>query len=240
MKKLLVCLFGLLFTVVAFATSIDSGATSADCDNATLGQYNGTANLEMDWQPNTINIRWYDGENQLTVQNVAQSCTYGGDLNLPTAPTKKGYTFDGWTIDKTCGLKNVDPGIGSGIYASRNSDGSVSCYGQGCSNYNPTENERWAVIFNYGTVVGESLCSSTYGNDAHIGTPDVNSTGNYCWCRITGFLWPEGGLCSTVSGWMAEYPNSSRTCADYCATTCAYRVFQYDYRRQTLYNSLPR
>ena len=103
-KKLWIFVFGFIFTVGAFATGIDSGATSADCDNATLGQYNGTANLEMDWQPNTINIRWYDGENQLSVQSAAQTCSYGGALYLPTAPTKKGYTFEGWE------LKHAIPG----------------------------------------------------------------------------------------------------------------------------------
>ena len=96
-KYLFAVLFG-LFTCPLFATGIDAGATSADCDNATLGQYNGTANLEMDWQQNTILVDWYDGDNLLSVQNAAQTCSYGGDLYLPTAPTKKGYTFEGWTL----------------------------------------------------------------------------------------------------------------------------------------------
>ena len=96
-KHLFAVLFG-VFISPLFATGIDSGAASADCDSATLGQTSGTANLEMDWQPNTINIRWYDGENQLSVPTNAQTCSYDGALYLPTAPTKKGYTFEGWEV----------------------------------------------------------------------------------------------------------------------------------------------
>ena len=91
MKKFLMFVCGImLFTCPLFATGIDSGATNADCDNATLGQYNGTANLEMDWQPNTINVRWYSDDTQLS-------------LYLPTPPTKKGYTFEGWKVVKVPG-----------------------------------------------------------------------------------------------------------------------------------------
>ena len=96
-KYLFAVLFGLFITPL-FATGIDSDATSADCDNATLGQYNGTANLEMDWQPNTINVRWYSDDTQLSVPTNAQTCSYDGDLYLPSAPTKKGYTFEGWEL----------------------------------------------------------------------------------------------------------------------------------------------
>ena len=96
-KYLFAVLFGLFITPL-FATGIDANATSADCDNATLGQYNGTANLEMDWQPNTINVRWYSDDTQLSVPTNAQTCSYDGALYLPTPPTKKGYTFEGWKV----------------------------------------------------------------------------------------------------------------------------------------------
>ena len=43
-KYLFAVLFG-LFTCPLFATGIDSGATSADCDNATLGQYKHLVNI---------------------------------------------------------------------------------------------------------------------------------------------------------------------------------------------------
>ena len=52
----------------------------------------------MDWQPNTINVRWYSDDTQLSVPTNAQTCSYDGDLYLPSAPTKKGYTFEGWEL----------------------------------------------------------------------------------------------------------------------------------------------
>lgn len=44
----------------------------------------------------TVNITWQDVENP----GDAATCTYGGDLNFPDAPTKPNYTFKGWTVGK--------------------------------------------------------------------------------------------------------------------------------------------
>jgi hypothetical protein len=99
MKKILLFLCAIFFTTNVFATGVGANDTTAPCDNETLGQTSGTVNVEVNWQPNTINIRWYDGENQLTVQSTAQSCVYDDDLYLPNVqPTKTGYTFKGWTV----------------------------------------------------------------------------------------------------------------------------------------------
>lgn len=43
----------------------------------------------------TININWYVGDSVYSTS----TCTVGGDLTLPTAPTKYGYTFMGWEVD---------------------------------------------------------------------------------------------------------------------------------------------
>ena len=69
---------------------------STTCDTATLGQSenNSTANVEADWNANTININWYDGENVVSTN----TCTYDGTITLPTQPTKTGYTFAGWQL----------------------------------------------------------------------------------------------------------------------------------------------
>ena len=49
-----------------------------------------------------INLRWYDGDTELTVQPAAQSCVYGEKITLPdTIPTKPGYTFAGWQLRGT-------------------------------------------------------------------------------------------------------------------------------------------
>ena len=97
MKKVLL-LFLLFFISPTFATGI-SGA-SAPCDNATLSQYSGTVNAEIDWEPNVIGITWYDGDTKLTVPTESQSCTYDNVITVPPQPTKLGYTFNGWKVKK--------------------------------------------------------------------------------------------------------------------------------------------
>ena len=98
MKKLFV-LFLCLCVGDSFASGIASNSETAPCTNNTLETYSGNSNLSADWQPNTINISWYNENEKLTVQQSAQSCVYDGTLSVPaTPPTRTGYTFAGWTI----------------------------------------------------------------------------------------------------------------------------------------------
>ena len=97
MKKLL-SVFLFVFALPVFATGISG--TSAPCDNATLSQYSGTVNAEIDWEPNVIGITWYDGDTKLTVPTESQSCTYDNVVTVPPQPTKLGYTFNGWKVKK--------------------------------------------------------------------------------------------------------------------------------------------
>ena len=97
MKKFFVALF-MLLSVPAFATGVASTASTADCNNATLNTYTGTSNLSAGWQPNTIDLHWYNGDTEIT-SGVQTSCVYDGTLTPPaTIPTKTGYTFKGWTV----------------------------------------------------------------------------------------------------------------------------------------------
>jgi hypothetical protein len=108
-KRILSFLFVIIFTTSALATGIGATDTTASCDNNTLGQTSGTANVEIDWQPNTINISWYSDSTQLNVQSSAQSCVYDDDLYLPTTqPTKTGYTFKGWKLSVPSGYTRLD------------------------------------------------------------------------------------------------------------------------------------
>ena len=101
MKKLLL-VFVFVFLSPAFATGIGSEINAA-CDNATLSKYTGTADIEINWEPNTINLNWYDGDTKLTVQSSAQSCVYDSTLTVPEQPTKPGYTFNGWKVIRVPG-----------------------------------------------------------------------------------------------------------------------------------------
>ena len=88
-----------LFVGDSFASGIASNAASAPCTNNTLETYSGNSNLSADWQPNTINLTWYNEQEKLTVQQSAQSCVYDGTLSIPaTQPTRVGYTFAGWKV----------------------------------------------------------------------------------------------------------------------------------------------
>lgn len=50
--------------------------------------------MTANWTGNTINVTWYDGDTEYD----SNQCTYGGELDVPTAPTKTGYTFKGWRV----------------------------------------------------------------------------------------------------------------------------------------------
>ena len=96
-KLLLVSLF--IFTLPAIGSGINANSASAPCTNNTLETYSGNSNLQADWQPNEIQLRWYNENERLTVQQSAQSCTYDGTLTIPsTQPTRTGYTFAGWEV----------------------------------------------------------------------------------------------------------------------------------------------
>ena len=96
MKKLiLICVSIFMFSNICLASGVSPTATSADCDNATLSTYSGTTNLQANWEPNTIDITWYNGNDVF----ATNSCVYDDILTLPSGtPTKTGYTFDGWRV----------------------------------------------------------------------------------------------------------------------------------------------
>ena len=94
MKKVFVLIL-MLLSVQSFATGIASNTPTAPCDNATLAKYSGTVNAEINWEPNTIGLRWYNGDQQIAGQ---ASCVYDGTITVPPQPTKPGYTFNGWKV----------------------------------------------------------------------------------------------------------------------------------------------
>ena len=151
MKKVFL-LFLFVFSLPTFATGINGA--SAPCDNATLSKYTGTADIEINWEPNTINLNWYDGDTKLTVQQSAQSCVYDGTLTVPTTqPTKPGYTFNGWKVIHVPGgyteleyIQNASTGyIDTGVYQNTSLNNIESYIGFA---YTATPSDRQLMGFN--------------------------------------------------------------------------------------------
>ena len=91
-----------VFISVSFATTPDIPATTTtvSCNDSAINTNNAPANLEINWEANTINLRWYS--NNTLIQNVpavSSSCEYDSTLTPPaTIPTRTGYTFTGWRV----------------------------------------------------------------------------------------------------------------------------------------------
>jgi hypothetical protein len=49
------------------------------------------------WTANTIQLNW-NSNGGSAITDGGADCTYGGGITLPTAPTRNGYTFTGWTV----------------------------------------------------------------------------------------------------------------------------------------------
>ena len=90
------------------------------------------------------------------------------------------------------------------------------------ANYSDLTAGKWKTEFSYGTVYGDSKCSSTSGTYATSGNP-VNTTGASCWCRATGFI-PDGEdvmYDPAVSLWVFGYTfGSASGCASGCTRDC--------------------
>jgi hypothetical protein len=186
MKKItLTSILALCMACPAMA-NIDKDASSATCDNATIGTTTGPANLQADWTANTINLKWYNGENEIEIANNAaqKTCTYDRSITLPDTPTSPaGYTFGGWKVRiPTFDLSSLAQYIntnGSAYYAHgwafnadycfAYGDGTVGGSGAQVCTSEPGISDlalyEWKTVFAYGTIRGEVYCSGKSGNN---------------------------------------------------------------------------
>ena len=157
MKKFLILLL-CLFTTDSYSTGIGN-VSSAPCDNDTLSKYTGTANVEINWEPNTIGLKWFNGEEQITGQT---SCVYDGTITVPPTPTKLGYTFNGWKIPKY-DFSTIPTDVNGtqrwaiGWYKDENycwyDDNQNNAHNVNCnsdSTYNELQTHEWKVRFEHG------------------------------------------------------------------------------------------
>ncbi len=246
-------IFSFVFSAPTFADpDIPSSASTANCKNNPLQTYSGTSNLQANWSANTIQLHWYNGDDE--IQNVpvaSQSCVYDGTLTPPaTIPTKTGYTFKGWRVRQVaqCSLSGLDTYISGTWRANKTSTG--YCYyknidtGDEASNCSDShfagldlDNGEWQVNFTYGTdgtVKGTSYCSGKSGSN-HSGQWGGTSSD---WSATESELTSASGekrycWCAAT----AYTPNNGNQCniaspswvflddsvlASYCAGECAY------------------
>ena len=249
MKNLLM-LFLLLFSLPAFASGIGASSASAPCTNNTLETYSGNTNLQADWQPNEIQLRWYNMNTQITPTNTtANTCVYDGSLAIPqNAPTRTGYTFAGWEVIPQYDFSTL-PAETAGINAwNKNAPGYTCWYGSSSTGAVPCANGdfddlnyyEWKVSFDYGMIYGMALCSTTLGTAFTAGTPDETTMGQYCWCRVTGLIPTNSDTKyapTKQTKWVYLMDRGKTTyCMGQCADFCSARFVSSRTFRSAAYN----
>ena len=244
-------LFVFIFAIYpAFATEPDipKNTTTASCADTVLNTNGGNVNIEINWEPNTIPIHWYDGNTELTVPTESQSCVYGGSLTPPPPPpTKEGYTFRGWKVRYRYDFSRLPTNV-NGLDYRAVQTGRKYCWHYNDSNhtctsaYNHIDQYEFEVIFDWGTVYGKSRCSSTPGSYGESGTPELVSNAKYEWCKITGYKKTYGsGIKYTPSqnmSWVfVNTTQESRDCILHSALDCAQHLFKYESFRRALFNA---
>ena len=135
---------------------------------------------------------------------------------------------------RTAVYNSIDPlsapySVNTDTYGYQNdSRGEGGVYSSDCTGCNDNE---WHADFSYGTVTGIASCNSTPGDNqdytwtnpttASSDSMSSSSTGQYCWCKMTGFA----GQSLSVAPWVFNHASDNADgCAGFCANDCAYRV----------------
>ena len=148
----------------------------------------------------TETTKWYVD----TDLYATTSCESGGDINVPTTPQKRGYTFQGW-----------EPAV----YDMSTLDTSIN----GTRSF--VERNKWRVTFSYGDVYGESLCSPTAPYEPTVDIDTETGSGIYCYARITAFIPINSKIIyeplTSVWIWWLPYNSSSYSSTDMCRKYCS-------------------
>ena len=226
MKKLLPISVIAIFAVAP--TFADNITASSTCTNGVLGTYTGPADIEANFDPNTINTTWYNNGTAMTVDSAYQTCTYAAPLTPPTPADRPGYVFNGWRL-KLCLIPSSLASTNGSSYGYQNDrTGADGADSGNTSDYGLTEDNTWGLTWSSGDkVVGEAICSQTSGTWATAGTPDTTGAGTtqYCWCRATGYIASGESQCNLSSpSWVVISNWSVSGCAHDCAKYCEHYV----------------
>lgn len=78
--------------------TFDAEQTEVACNYTNLGVYSGSATITASWTAHTIDLTWNKLAGDAT-PHATNTCTYDGDITLPTEPSRTGFSFMGWTLD---------------------------------------------------------------------------------------------------------------------------------------------
>ena len=244
----------------SFATDVTGGET---CDTDVLNTDTGPVNLRAEFEPETINLRWYNNNTLLdTTSTNSNTCTYDTAINLPADPVKPGYKFKGWKVQPEYDFSTLGNSFQGSQYGHGND---LCCHGNHweCNSSMCTTNTEFKEIqlnewklfkSGTGTLYGISKCSGQAGNNYsyawngdnsnYISTTQhldsANGTKEYCWCNATGFKPLNSSITnrsSSVLPWVFYRKiDGTAVCAQYCPYLCAIAIDAYDKFFQLLKN----
>ena len=238
MKVLFTSIFALFLATSAWATGELSAP--ATCNTTDLGVSSGTLNVDLVWEANRINTSWYTGygdNTQITGANIPTSCNYDSAISLPSAPSRPGYAFAGWTLRvPQCALPTLDSSDTGTDYGYING-ASPEPYADNALAYGLTQPQTWGATFVPGNITGSAMCSAYIGNNhsyAWGGTSSdwtadtatltgASGSATYCWCRADAFTPTNGSECEFApQPWVFNHGfNSTTDCSETCASECA-------------------
>lgn len=152
----------------------------------------------------TININWANN-NQLY---TTTTCEIGGDVVLPAAPTKRGYTFKGWeknsfnrgTYTSWSTVPSANTGYALDIYDNRTPKENDYIIVENANNYVDPDNRL--VVYGY-LVSGERYIritdNSTVIKDAIFGSRNFPNNSEYGTNVRVKIIWPSSGSASFVA-----------------------------------------
>ena len=158
-------------TIPAYSTTPPDLPSGALCNEDNLNTDTGPVDIEVTWEPNTINTTWYSEGSQVS---GPASCTYNAVMTLPSnRPTREGYTFAGWTLRASqCTIPSANLSIDpTHFYAHGQDNGNDYCwidYGgdaTNCASMSDLALNEWKSEYSYGTVRGIASCQPTIPAD---------------------------------------------------------------------------
>ena len=251
-----------------FATEPDISAdtTTVSCADSALNTNDGPANIEINWEPNEIEVRWYNGNTLMT----SNTCTYDGALTMPsTIPTRTGYTFKGWRVRPQMDFTTIvyngndrfgysidEPNSNSPYYPQNNCMTERGAYSRSWANCNDNifqelqlyewkagQNNYFYGASKISAKIGNNNCDE-WDNDSsnwkatYDELQGASGTEKYCWCQLTGYK-PSGSSVSYRPTNILPWIYVATTNVNItCSMWCAAKFTMYLNFRQALLGKL--